>query len=68
MPPQEQTDAEAKFQKLVNIPLTRNSLVDVLAFSSKVFEHWRYMHEHPNVEASGGEMERAFDALAAGMR
>jgi hypothetical protein len=24
---------------------------------------WRYMHEQPSVEASTGEMRRAFDSL-----
>jgi hypothetical protein len=45
-------------------PAMRATIEEALAFSSDVFERWRYIHEHQSVEASMGEMQRAFNALA----
>jgi len=48
-------------------PAMRATLEEALAYSGQVFEQWRYLHEHPQVEASMGEMQRAFEALAHGI-
>ncbi len=45
-------------------PAMRATIEEALAFSADVFERWRYIHEHKWVEASMGEMQRAFNALA----
>jgi hypothetical protein len=42
----------------------RETLAEVLNFSAKAFERWRYHHEQP-AEASLGEMQQAFDVLVA---
>ena len=42
----------------------RETLAEVLNFSAKAFERWRYHNEQP-AEASLGEMQRAFDVLIA---
>jgi hypothetical protein len=46
-------------------PAMRATLAEVLNFSANAFEKWRYLHEQPFVEASMGEMQRAFAALIA---
>jgi HEPN domain-containing protein len=38
------------------------TLAEVLNFTAKAYERWRYHNEQP-AEASLGEMQRAFDAL-----
>jgi hypothetical protein len=47
--------------------MIRNALSDVLQFSDYAFVNWRYLHEVHHVEATMGEMQRAFSALADGM-
>ena len=42
----------------------RETLAEVLNFSAKAYERWRYHNEQP-AEASLGEMQRAFDVLVA---
>ena len=42
----------------------RETLAEVLNFSAKAYERWRYHNEQP-AEASLGEMQRAFEALVA---
>lgn len=45
----------------------RPTIEEALAFSADAFESWRYLHEHQHVEASMGEMQRAFNALVHGL-
>jgi hypothetical protein len=45
----------------------RDTLEEVLQFSSDVFEKWRYMYEHRTVEVSMGELQLAFGALQDGL-
>ena len=42
----------------------RETLAEVLDFTAKAYERWRYHNEQP-AEGSLGEMQRAFDALVA---
>ncbi len=42
----------------------RETLAEVLNFSAKAYERWRYHNEQP-AEACLGEMQRAFEALVA---
>jgi len=63
LPAADRKDAEERYQARRH-PAMRTTLAEVLAYSAPVFEMWRYQHEHPSVEASLGEMQRAFDALA----
>ena len=42
----------------------RETLAEVLDFSTNAYERWRYHNEQP-AEGSAGEMQRAFDALVA---
>jgi HEPN domain len=44
----------------------RDTLAEVLNFTAKAYERWRYHHERP-AEASWGEVQRAFDALVASL-
>jgi hypothetical protein len=44
----------------------RETLAEVLDFTTKAYERWRYHHERP-AEASWGEVQRAFDALVASL-
>jgi HEPN domain-containing protein len=44
----------------------RETLAEVLDFSTKAYERWRYHNERPE-EASLGEVQRAFDALVASL-
>lgn len=44
----------------------RETLAEVLNFTAKAYERWRYHHEQP-AEASLGEVRRAFDALVASL-
>ena len=64
LPQQERDAAEQKFATLRNIPMIRTTLSDVLQFSDNAFVNWRYLHEVHHVEASMGEMQCAFTALA----
>ena len=41
----------------------RETLAEVLNFSAKAYERWRYHNEQP-AEASLGEMQRAFDVAS----
>jgi hypothetical protein len=67
LPDTEKQESQQRYQSGRN-PFTREKLADALAFSAKKFNEWRYMHEEPKgVEASLGEMQRAFVALADGM-
>jgi hypothetical protein len=66
LPAADRKDAEERYQARRH-PAMRATLAEVLAYSAPVFEMWRYQHEHPSVEASLGEMQRAFDALAEGI-
>jgi hypothetical protein len=66
---QEADEADQRYQSL-RLPAMRATLAEALAYSAQVFERWRYMHEEEQrsgVEASMGEMQRAFMALADGM-
>jgi hypothetical protein len=45
----------------------RATLAEALGFSAEVFKEWRYLHEYSSVQASMGEMQRAFRALAEGV-
>jgi hypothetical protein len=66
LPAADKKDAEERYQTRRH-PAMRATLAEVLAYSAPVFEMWRYSHEHPSVEASLGEMQHAFDALADGI-
>jgi hypothetical protein len=64
LPDNEKQEAEQRYQ---SHPAMRATLAEALTFSANVFVEWRYMHERTSVEASLGEMQRAFKALAEGM-
>lgn len=66
LPASDQQQAEQRYQASRH-PAMRARLKEALAYSAQVFEQWRYLHEHPQVEASMGEMQRAFEALAHGL-
>jgi hypothetical protein len=63
LPAAEQQDAEQIYQADRH-PAMRATLAEVLDFSAKAFEKWRYHHEQL-ADASLAEMQRAFNALAA---
>lgn len=63
LPASDKKDAEERYRARRH-PAMRATLAEVLTYSANVFEDWRYMHEHHHVEASMGEMQRAFAALA----
>jgi hypothetical protein len=66
LPPSDKKDAEERYQARRH-PAMRATVAEALAYSAGVFEKWRYGHEHPNVEASIGEIQRAFESLADGI-
>ena len=67
LPQSEQRRAESVYQSIRH-PAMRSTLAEVLEFSAGTFEKWRYMHEEVGgVQASGGEMQKAFRALVAGL-
>lgn len=66
LPALERTAADQRYQSRRH-PAMRKTLEEVLAFSADQFVKWRYMHEHPNVSASSGEMRCAFVALVDGL-
>ena len=51
----------------LRLPAMRGTLEEVLQFSGDVFEKWRYMHEHSQVDVSMGELQLAFGALQDGL-
>jgi hypothetical protein len=63
LPETDKQEAEDRYQAQRH-PAMRATLEEVLTYSANVFEKWRYLHEHPHVEASMGEMQRAFESLA----
>ena len=66
LPAPEQQQAGRRYQTSRH-PAMRATIEEVLAFSADAFERWRYSHEHQQVEASMGEMQRAFNALVHGL-
>jgi hypothetical protein len=66
LPDLEKQEADRRYQSS-RLSAMRATLSDALSYSAKVFVRFRYMHEQPSVEASLGEMQRAFKALAEGM-
>jgi hypothetical protein len=62
LPASDKKDAEERYQ--ARHPAMRATLSEVLTYSANVFENWRYIHEHHHVQASMGEMQRAFESLA----
>ena len=66
LPAPEQQQAGRLYQTSRH-PAMRATIEEVLAFSADAFERWRYLHEHQQVEASMGEMQRAFNALVHGL-
>jgi hypothetical protein len=67
LPDIEKQQADQRYRSLRH-PAIRATLAEALDFSAKVFTEWRYMHEQPSgVQASMGEMQRAFKALTEGM-
>jgi hypothetical protein len=66
LPASVQQEAGQRYQASRH-PAMRASLKEALAYSAPVFEQWRYLHEHRQVEASLGEMQHAFVALAHGL-
>lgn len=66
LPPAEQASAAGRY-RASRLSGMRATLQEALDYSASVFEMWRYSHEHQTVEASMGEMQRAFDALAHGL-
>jgi hypothetical protein len=67
LPDNEQHEADQRYQS-IGQPAMHTTLAEALAFSAQAFKQWRYMHEQPSgVQASTGDMRRAFMALAEGM-
>jgi hypothetical protein len=66
LPDPEKQAAEHRYQS-AGWPPMRATLDEALSASANVFVEWRYMHEEISVEASLGEMQRAYAALADGM-
>jgi hypothetical protein len=66
LPAAERQQAGQRYQASRH-PAMRPTIEEALAYSADVFEVWRYSHEHDRVEASMGEMQRAFHALAHGL-
>ena len=66
LPASEKQQAELRYQAS-RYPGMRATLEEALEYSAEIFEQWRYLHERPQVEASMGEMQRAFEALAHGL-
>jgi hypothetical protein len=67
LPDTEKQEAERRYQSAGWPPLRATTLAEALSASANVFVEWRYMHEHFSVQASTGEMRRAYAALADGM-
>jgi len=66
LPDTERQEAEQRYQS-AGWPPMRATLAEALSASANLFVEWRYMHEEISVEASLGEMQRAYAALADGM-
>jgi hypothetical protein len=66
LPAAERQQAGQRYQASRH-PAMHPTIEEALAYSADVFEVWRYSHEHDRVEASMGEMQRAFHALAHGL-
>jgi hypothetical protein len=66
LPAAEQALAAERYRASLH-PAMRPTLQEALAYSASVFEAWRYYHEYQRVEASMGEMQLAFNALAHGL-
>ena len=67
LPDTEKQEAEQRYQSAGWPPLRATTLAEALSYSANVFVEWRFMHEHFSVQASTGEMRRAYTALADGM-
>jgi hypothetical protein len=67
VPDAEKQEAEQRYQSVRHPAMKAASLDQALSSSAQVFKQWRYMHEQNSVQASMGEMQRAFTALAHGM-
>jgi hypothetical protein len=67
LPDLEKQEAEQQYQCIRHPSFRATTLAEALSFSAKVFVKFRYMHEEPSVEASLGEMQRTFNALAEGI-
>jgi hypothetical protein len=67
LPDTEKQEAEQRYQSAGWPPLRATTLAEALSASANVFMEWRYMHEHVSVQASTGEIQRAYAALAGGM-
>jgi hypothetical protein len=67
LPDVERQEAEQRYQSAGWPPLRATTLAEALSYSAQVFKQWRYMHEEQFVQASTGEMRRAYAALAEGM-
>ena len=67
LPASDRQAAEERY-KMGGHPFRSTTLEAALADSDDVFETWRYLYEEPaGVEASTGEMRRAFRVLAEGL-
>ena len=66
LPDVEKQDVGQRYQSARH-PAMGPTLADALAFRANVFAKWRYLHERGLVEASMGEMRRAFRALDDGL-
>jgi HEPN domain-containing protein len=67
LPDTEKKAIEQQYVARRNNAAFRATLADVLSYSAETFQDWRYMHEKQgSVQASLGEMQRAFAALADG--
>ena len=67
LPDAEKQEAEQRYQTAGWPPMRATTLAEALSASANVFVEWRYMHEHVSVQASTGEIRRAYAALADGM-
>jgi hypothetical protein len=69
LPDSEKQAADQRYRS-IPFPAMHSTLAEALDFSAQVFTEWRYMHEDQHrsgVQASMGDMQRAFRALAEGM-